>query len=395
MRSSITALLFVVVACVSWGMFGPVLHEGQMALGESFAHGGLRPFLCVGIAYSLIAVVAPLVVLWTHGEAGSWRVTGALWSFAAGMVGAVGTLGVVVAFKFHGAPIYVMPLVFGLAPVAHLLVATVISGSYRRAGVPFLVAVAMVGAGAAGVLAFKPASGTATVAFDEFAVMLVAIGLSALCWGSSGPMLYQGQRNMDGSLLRPFLCVGLAYCGIAVLVPLALLEAVGEPGGWSLSGAGWSLAAGVSAAVGALGIVMAFDLGARPTYVMPIVFGCALVVNSVAAVAAEGESGWITLPFGGSLALLVAGALAVLAFAPPREKRRGISPSTGPSEPGVQDADGVADSSGSISGLWGAKSRAQRSGEPKTSGTTTTISPPEIEDLEETIDPDDTIEWKP
>jgi hypothetical protein len=58
--------------------------------------------MCVGIAYFLIAVLVPLVMLRLRGEKGRWTITGAFWSFMAGTAGAVGALGIVMAFKYGG-----------------------------------------------------------------------------------------------------------------------------------------------------------------------------------------------------------------------------------------------------------------------------------------------------
>ena len=58
---------------------------------------------------------------------------------------------------------------------------------------------------------------------------------------------------MEGSRLRPFLCVGVAYFLIAVIVPMVVLVTFGEQSGdWTLRGISWSVAAGVAGAVGAL-----------------------------------------------------------------------------------------------------------------------------------------------
>ena len=76
-----------------------------------------EPFLCVGLAYFVIAVIVPLGALATWTEQGSWTFTGVVWSLAAGAAGAIGALGIILAFNFGGKPIYVMPLVFGGAPV--------------------------------------------------------------------------------------------------------------------------------------------------------------------------------------------------------------------------------------------------------------------------------------
>ena len=77
----------------------------------------LRPFVCVGLAYFLIGVIVPAVWLHFRGEKGEWTLTGIVWSLAGGALGAIGALGIILAFTFGGRPIYVMPLVFGGAPV--------------------------------------------------------------------------------------------------------------------------------------------------------------------------------------------------------------------------------------------------------------------------------------
>ena len=65
-------------------------------------------------------------------------------------------------------------------------------------------------------------------------------------------MQHKGQVKMGDSRFRPFLCVGLGYFVIAVIVPFILLPSYPEPGGWShINGVIWSLLAGVAGAVGA------------------------------------------------------------------------------------------------------------------------------------------------
>ena len=51
-------LIFVLGAVLSWGIYGPMLHKGQVQLGNP-----LKALLCVGIAYFLIGVLVPLGVL--------------------------------------------------------------------------------------------------------------------------------------------------------------------------------------------------------------------------------------------------------------------------------------------------------------------------------------------
>jgi hypothetical protein len=106
------------------------------------------------------------------------------------------------------------------------------------------------------------------------------IALTIFCWGAYGPVLHNGQQAMLGSRLRPLLCVGLAYFAIAVVVPIAYLAMYDEPGSWTVRGVTWSLAGGALGAIGALGIILAFNFGGAPTYVMPLVFGFAPIVNA-------------------------------------------------------------------------------------------------------------------
>ena len=69
MRHFTLVLVSIAVTLLSWGVYGPVLHKGQYGMGETDPATGLvtpsslRPFICVGIAYFLIAVIVPLVVL--------------------------------------------------------------------------------------------------------------------------------------------------------------------------------------------------------------------------------------------------------------------------------------------------------------------------------------------
>ena len=338
MRSFVLVLLFVAVAFLSWGAYGPTLHHGQQLLGGPAQPSGLRAFLCVGLAYFAIAVVAPVILLRLNGEAGQWTWPGAFWSLAAGAAGALGALGIILAFKFRGRPVYVMPLVFGLAPVVNTFVTMWMGRTFRQASAIFYAGVILVAVGAAGVLFFKPAAAHATVAtatehtnrpaeapaahnpFDWQRLVMVplAVALSALCWGSYGPILHKGQMKMAGSRLRPFLCVGLAYFAIAVVWrrPL-LLNVFNEPGTWATAaGVSWSLAGGAAGAVGALGIIMAFNFGGKPIYVMPLVFGGAPVVNTFITIVGDGNMHAVGVPFFSSLLLVIGGAVTVLIFAP-------------------------------------------------------------------------------
>ena len=140
-----------------------------------------------------------------------------------------------------------------------------------------------------------------------------------MSWGAYGPVLHKGQAKMGGGRLRPFLCVGLAYFAIAVIVPWVLLGSgvFEEPGGWKhIGGVFWSLAAGAAGAVGALGIIYAFNFGGKPIFIMPLVFGFAPVVNTLTETVSKNLLGEVSPLFLGSLAMVIVGATIVLVFAP-------------------------------------------------------------------------------
>lgn len=144
----------IALTVVCWGMYGPVLHEGQEQLGRS----RLKPLICVGIAYFVVAIVLPVGLLASRGElGGDWSFGGISWSLVAGAAGAVGALGITLALSSGGRPVYVMPLVFGGAPVINTLLAMYWSKAYREGVSPvFYAGLILVIAGAATVLTFAP-----------------------------------------------------------------------------------------------------------------------------------------------------------------------------------------------------------------------------------------------
>src|SRR5881296_686424 len=120
-------LAFAFLTVVSWGVYGAFLHTGQVTMQDP-VNGRYKAFLFVGIAYFLTAVLAPLLVLLTKGAAfrgytsgGSW------WSLIAGMAGAIGAFGVLLAFGAKGKPPEVMAIVFAGAPVVNALVSLLIT----------------------------------------------------------------------------------------------------------------------------------------------------------------------------------------------------------------------------------------------------------------------------
>ncbi|HMB27904.1 MAG TPA: hypothetical protein VKS99_07340 [Blastocatellia bacterium] len=149
-------VMFAVGAALSWGVYGAMLHQGQIKLGNN----PLRALLCVGVAYFLIGVIVPVAMLSSKGEltGQGWNAFGATTATVAGALGAVGAVCIILAFKSGGLPTYVMPLVFGGAPVINVLV-TMVNHPPKTAPNPLLfVGFLLVVLGASMVLYFRPQS---------------------------------------------------------------------------------------------------------------------------------------------------------------------------------------------------------------------------------------------
>ncbi len=319
----VSMLAAIALTALCWGVYGPVLHIGSGQLGSA-----LRAFMCVGLAYFGIAIVVPSAILARAGEKGSWTRTGILWSLVAGVAGALGALGVILALR-----------VFGGAPVVNTLLNATMNKAFDQLKAPFLAGLILVITGAATVLVFKPqaaphaAPAPAAAAADAQATaapaktvekkaenvlgVLLSAAMAMLSWGAYGPVLHKGQTAMAGSRLRPLICIGVSYFLIAVLVPLALLGPTGDTGTWHPGGLVWSLAAGSLGALGALGTILAFACGGKPFTVMPVVFGCAPVINTFTTLAlAETKPDSVSPVFLAGLLVVAAGAATVLAFGP-------------------------------------------------------------------------------
>jgi len=379
-------LAFTAMTAFFWGVYGVVLRFGTAAMN----HNSLCAFVGVGLAYFLIAVLVPVALLNRKREVGHWSISGTLLSLFAGSVGALGALGVALALSNGGQAIYVMPLVFGGAPVVNTLLTSWLNKSFSQIKPLFLLGMIMVGLGMVGVLITKPApkpsanhaasshaddadskkadagSGSilsekvseATVEVESKVKKVVerevqwlyvglSIALAVICWGSYGPFLHLGQGKMGGSRLRPFCCVGIAYFVIAVIIPIVILLSSQAGNDFTPLGMLYSIGAGAAGALGALGIILAFTYGGKPIFVMPLVFGFAPVINTIASITIDQTFGGINSVFIGSVLLGILGAVTVLLNAPkaiPHGKPAPApAPSSSPSSPITPNATETAD----------------------------------------------------
>jgi hypothetical protein len=146
-------IMFVLGAVLSWGMYGPTLHRGQVQLGNP-----LRALLCVGIAYFLIGVLVPVISLSYQGGLKDFNLGGSILATIAGGLGALGAVCIIWAFRFGGLPTYVMPLVFGGAPLVNVMYSMWVHPPKTAPNPLLYVGFLLASVGAGMVLYFKPSS---------------------------------------------------------------------------------------------------------------------------------------------------------------------------------------------------------------------------------------------
>lgn len=156
--SSLAWLGFALLTVATWGLYGVLLHTGQLKMNDP-VDGRYKAFLWVGLAYFLTAVLAPLILLWMRGASWSMPMAGMGWSLIAGIAGAAGAFGVLLAFGAKGSPAVVMSIVFGGAPVVNAIVALMLHpphGGWSTIRWPFFLGIVMAAAGGCLVTLYRP-----------------------------------------------------------------------------------------------------------------------------------------------------------------------------------------------------------------------------------------------
>ena len=149
-----TWMWFVLATIIFWGAYVPMIHHGQQAFGTK--NSALRTFLFIGLAYFLVSAVVLTYTVLTKAEPLAFTSSGVSLSMAAGILGALGALGIVFAMKSGGKPLAVAPLVFAGAPIMSTFVAMMWDKPARPPGLMFYVGIATAALGAAMVLRFLP-----------------------------------------------------------------------------------------------------------------------------------------------------------------------------------------------------------------------------------------------
>ena len=154
-----TWLYYSLLTVSTWGLYGVFLHSGQMAMKDP-EFGRYKAFLLVGIAYFIVAVLAPLLLLKAQGANWSFPAKGSWISLFAGTLGAVGAFGILLAFGAKGTPAVVMSIVFAGAPIVNAIAGMLMhppKGGYAAIPWQFYLGIGMAAVGGCLVSYYKPA----------------------------------------------------------------------------------------------------------------------------------------------------------------------------------------------------------------------------------------------
>jgi hypothetical protein len=156
-------LAFALATVASWGLYGVLLHLGQLGVGDP-ENGRIKAVLCVGVAYVLVAVLAPLAILVSAGASWTYPAKGLVFSILAGTAGAIGARSVLLAFGAKGNPAVVMSIVFAGAPIVNAVVALLVHpphGGWSSLKPQFLAGILLAAVGGLLVMRYRPAAAPA------------------------------------------------------------------------------------------------------------------------------------------------------------------------------------------------------------------------------------------
>jgi len=158
-------LVYSVLAGLCWGTYVPFVQQGIAGLQRN----SLASFLCVGVAYVLIAVLFPLGMFFSGEKTPEWNLYGISFATLAGIAGALGALCVIFANRSAAQltrenpgldidyRLYIGPIIFAMAPLLNTLVSllwhpspadgALVFGLKHMPGWKFLLGIVLTGAG--------------------------------------------------------------------------------------------------------------------------------------------------------------------------------------------------------------------------------------------------------
>jgi len=145
--------VWALMTVICWGTYGVCMHPGSASMKNS-EHGRIMAFLWVGLAYFLTAVIAPIIILKLKGgpiDFWAYPAKGWQWSLIAGTLGAIGALGVLLAFGASPNPkVYVpvvMSIIFAGAPIVNAVVNTTKDKNWSNVQWPFVLGIVLAAVG--------------------------------------------------------------------------------------------------------------------------------------------------------------------------------------------------------------------------------------------------------
>jgi drug/metabolite transporter (DMT)-like permease len=158
-----TWLYFACLSVMSWGCYGILLHNGVTSMADP-VNGRYKAYIFVGIAYVFVAILAPSILLWAKGASWTLPAKGMGWSLIAGVAGAMGAFGVLLAFAVKGTPPVVMTIVFAGAPIINAIISLLVhppTAGWGAIKPQFFLGILLAALGAGLVTLYKPDSGPA------------------------------------------------------------------------------------------------------------------------------------------------------------------------------------------------------------------------------------------
>ena len=312
------ALIFVALVALCWGMYGPMLHQSKVGFSGSI----LYPFLLVCFAYFMICSF----FIWLLGKfklasfvksEGPWPREAIIKGLGAGMLGAIGSFGLLLALKFYPNPLVVMPIVFGCVEAGNCVATSVIQKRMPERN--FLIGILLLIVGVVVALSHKPGAGSAHSGdfHGNLYAMLGCVAIITAAWGSYGSAVHASNVAFKGQSFRTTMMIGLSYTLCAIPCGLAILANV-DGGAVSDVGLHYGFLAGGFTSLGAIFTVLAIrHVTGGPNTAMPLIFAGAPIVNSFYSIYAQKVPfSDIHILFWGGVVLCMIGAYIVFASKP-------------------------------------------------------------------------------
>ena len=110
-------ILFALGTALFWGLYGPTIGNAQVKVPPPEGWSPFKPYVFIGVAYLVIAIVGGLIAMQIKGDTLSYsgeHFKPAKWGFLAGCLGALGAICLTSAMMISkGNALLVMPIVFG------------------------------------------------------------------------------------------------------------------------------------------------------------------------------------------------------------------------------------------------------------------------------------------